>query len=76
MKIAKPDFIPDDSEFAHNEYPVVFKWHVQAQPAKHVYLTGSWDNWRRKIPLVKSTNDFSTIINLNPGNYKIFSKFI
>lgn len=73
MKIAKPDLISDDSlEFAHNEYPVVFKWHSEAhnQPAKHVYLTGSWDNWRKKIPLVKSTSDFSTIINLNPGRYE------
>lgn len=55
-----------------NEYPVVFKWSSQNHPARNVYLTGSWDKWNRKVPLVKSTNDFSTIINLNPGKLKYF----
>ena len=32
-----------------------------------IYFKGSWDSWKKKIPLVRSTNDFSTIINLNPG---------
>lgn len=68
MKIAKPDL--EEMDFQTNEYPVVFKWPAQSQPTRHVYLTGSWDNWRKKIPLVKSTNDFSTIINLNPGRYE------
>uniref|UniRef100_A0A0N4ZR84 5'-AMP-activated protein kinase subunit beta-1 n=1 Tax=Parastrongyloides trichosuri TaxID=131310 RepID=A0A0N4ZR84_PARTI len=53
----------------NNEYPVVFKW--QGSPNnKSVYISGSWDNWERKIPLVKSTQDFSTIINLNEGKYE------
>jgi 5'-AMP-activated protein kinase regulatory beta subunit len=47
---------------------VVFKWH--SHPCKSVYLAGSWDDWKTKIPLVKSTSDFSTIINLNPGTYE------
>ena len=69
MKIAKGESIdPASLEFAEsNEYPVVFKWSGQNHPARSVYLTGSWDQWKRKVPLVKSTNDFSTIINLNPG---------
>uniref|UniRef100_A0A914GQI7 Exocyst complex component 2 n=1 Tax=Globodera rostochiensis TaxID=31243 RepID=A0A914GQI7_GLORO len=71
MKIAKPDLMSEDYvDFGHNEYPVVFKWHSEVQPAKHVYLTGSWDCWHKKIPLVKSSSDFSTIINLNPGLYE------
>jgi len=62
---------PESMEFiTANEYPVVFKWSGQSHPAKHVYLTGSWDQWKRKIPLVKSTSDFSTIINLIPGRYE------
>jgi 5'-AMP-activated protein kinase regulatory beta subunit len=70
MKIAKPDGPPDDMDFMeNNEFPVVFKWHAN-NPARHVYVTGSWDTWKRKIPLVKSTHDFSTILNLNPGRYE------
>lgn len=72
MKIAKGEIDPSSLELEINEYPVVFKWSAQNHPARHVYLTGSWDQWRRKIPLVKSTNDFATIINLNPGLFYIF----
>jgi len=38
--------------------------------AKNVHLSGSWDQWKVKIPLVKSTSDFSTIISLSPGTYE------
>jgi len=72
MKIAKGDNA-DQSEMElvdSNEYPVVFKWSSQKYNARTVHLAGSWDQWKRKIPLVKSTNDFSTIINLNPGRYE------
>ncbi|VDL77974.1 unnamed protein product [Nippostrongylus brasiliensis] len=66
VKIAKSD---DDMEGGiaptvqfkeTNEYPVVFKWHCSAtsQP-RTVFICGSWDGWRQKIPLVKSANDFS-----------------
>lgn len=74
MKIAKGEIDSLSLELENNEYPVVFKWSAQNYPARNVYLTGSWDQWRRKIPLVKSTNDFSTIINLNPGFLKLFKK--
>lgn len=67
MRIAKDDFDPSADLLESNEYPVVFKWSTQNHPARVVYLAGSWDQWKSKIPLVKSTNDFSTIINLNPG---------
>uniref|UniRef100_A0A0N5BQA2 5'-AMP-activated protein kinase subunit beta-1 n=1 Tax=Strongyloides papillosus TaxID=174720 RepID=A0A0N5BQA2_STREA len=61
---------PSSIQFAeNNEYPVVFKW--QGSPNnKAVYISGSWDNWERKIPLVKSTQDFTTIVNLNEGKYE------
>ena len=69
MKIAKgEDVLMDDTDFIEtNEFPVVFKWH-NGGGSKTVHVTGSWDGWKRKIPLVKSTHDFSTIINLNPGS--------
>ncbi|KAE9555402.1 hypothetical protein FO519_001414 [Halicephalobus sp. NKZ332] len=71
MKIAKgEDILMDDTDFIeNNEFPVVFKWH-NAGGSKTVHVTGSWDGWKRKIPLVKSTHDFSTIVNLNPGRYE------
>lgn len=70
MKIAKGEPVVESIQAIENdEYPVVFKWHAQA-PARQVYVTGSWDTWKRKIPLVKSTNDFSTIINLTPGKLR------
>ncbi|CAJ0924659.1 unnamed protein product, partial [Mesorhabditis belari] len=54
-----------------NEYPVVFKWHGGSQSGpRQVSICGSWDNWRRKIPLVKSQNDFTTIVELQPGDHE------
>lgn len=68
MKLKKNEesFDPSLDFLEGDEYPVVFKWN--SHPARTVYLVGSWDNWKGKVPLVKSTSDFSTIINLNPGN--------
>ena len=47
--------------------------HEIAHAVFRVYLAGSWDNWKSRIPLVKSTSDFSTIISLNPGASFLFS---
>ncbi|KJH48065.1 5'-AMP-activated protein kinase, beta subunit, complex-interacting region [Dictyocaulus viviparus] len=77
VKIAKSDDDTEDSiaptvQFKEtNEYPVVFKWHCSAtsQP-RSVFICGSWDGWRHKIPLVKSDNDFSTILELTPGHHE------
>lgn len=43
---------------------------IIAGNAKNVTLSGSWDGWRRKIPLVKSQDDFTTIINLPEGRHE------
>lgn len=37
---------------------------------RQVYICGSWDGWNTKIPLVKSTSDFSTIVDLEPGKHE------
>ncbi|VDP09261.1 unnamed protein product [Soboliphyme baturini] len=37
---------------------------------KHVNICGSWDAWKKKIPLVKSHDDFITIINLPEGRHE------
>jgi len=33
-------------------------------------VCGSWDGWNKKIPLARSTHDFSTIIELQPGAHE------
>lgn len=69
VKIAKSDgssSTPSIQFSEANEYPVVFKWQGGSQ-TRAVYISGSWDGWKKKIPLCRSTQDFSTIINLNPG---------
>ncbi|GMR32591.1 hypothetical protein PMAYCL1PPCAC_02786, partial [Pristionchus mayeri] len=76
VKIAKSDeeggMYGDPSFLSETvEYPVVFKWHATGSvPPKAVYICGSWDNWKRKIPLVKSSHDFSTIVDLVPGKHE------
>ncbi|KAI6185919.1 AMPKBI domain-containing protein [Aphelenchoides besseyi] len=59
-----------DREIQEDEFPVVFSWPNSNSNSQSVFLSGSWDEWKTKIPLVKSTSNFSTIINLNPGTYE------
>ncbi|KAI6232366.1 AMPKBI domain-containing protein [Aphelenchoides besseyi] len=71
MRIKDEEFDPSMDLLESDEYPVVFKWtNHGGHPPRMVHLSGSWDGWKQKIPLVKSTSDFSTIINLNPGKYE------
>lgn len=52
--------------------PVMLTW---AGGGHTVYVTGTFNNWRQKICLSKSTTDFSTVIDLPPGATHRF-KFI
>ncbi|KAL3872836.1 hypothetical protein ACJMK2_036028 [Sinanodonta woodiana] len=47
--------------------PTVFKWEGGG---KEVFLTGSFNNWKTKIPLVKSHGDFYTIVDLPEGDHQ------
>uniref|UniRef100_A0A0B6Y8K9 5'-AMP-activated protein kinase subunit beta-1 n=1 Tax=Arion vulgaris TaxID=1028688 RepID=A0A0B6Y8K9_9EUPU len=51
--------------------PTVFKWEGGG---KDVYIAGSFNNWKSKIPLAKSHGDFYTILDLPEGEhqYKFF----
>ncbi|KAH9498252.1 5'-AMP-activated protein kinase subunit beta-2 [Bulinus truncatus] len=51
--------------------PTVFKWEGGG---KEVYVAGSFNNWKTKIPLAKSHGDFYTILDLPEGEhqYKFF----
>ncbi len=41
--------------------PTVFKWD---HGGRNVYITGTFNNWERQLPMHKSGNDFSLIFNL------------
>lgn len=47
--------------------PTVFRWDG---PGKTIYIAGSYDNWTAKIPLVKSRQDFYTIVDLPEGTHQ------
>ena len=57
---------------AAEKVPAVFTW---THGGNEVYLTGTFCNWKDKIPLNKSEKDFSTILELPPGvhQYVFFS---
>jgi len=51
--------------------PTVFKWE---HGGKHVYITGTFNNWERQIPMHRSGNDFTYVHNLKKGKHAF--KFI
>lgn len=44
--------------------PVVIRW---KGGGKQIYLAGTFNGWKGKIPMVKSTSDFMAIVDLPPG---------
>jgi 5'-AMP-activated protein kinase regulatory beta subunit len=53
---------PDDGEFVPN----VFKWD---HGGRNVYITGTFNNWEKQIPMHRSGNDFSYVYNLKKGKH-------
>ena len=51
--------------------PTVFKWE---HGGREVYITGTFNNWDRRIPMHRSGNDFSYVHNLKRGKHAF--KFI
>eukprot|EP01041_Mallomonas_annulata_P012515 gene12515-26370_t len=49
-----------------NIVPTVFKWE---SGGKNVYITGTFNNWERQIPMHRSGNDFSYVHNLKRGKH-------
>nr|UXK97098.1 AMP-activated protein kinase beta subunit [Haliotis discus hannai] len=47
--------------------PTVIKWEGGG---KDVYIAGSFNNWKSRIPLVKSHGDFYTIVDLPEGDHQ------
>mmetsp|Transcript_22034 Transcript_22034/g.20033 ORF Transcript_22034/g.20033 Transcript_22034/m.20033 type:complete len:256 (-) Transcript_22034:55-822(-) len=46
--------------------PTVFKWD---HGGKNVYITGTFNNWERQLPMHRSGNDFTYIHNLKRGKH-------
>ncbi|XP_060571073.1 5'-AMP-activated protein kinase subunit beta-2-like isoform X8 [Ruditapes philippinarum] len=57
----------DNREKEERLLPTVFKWEGGG---KEVFVSGSFNNWKTKIPLAKSHGDFYTIINLPEGDHQ------
>ncbi|KAM3187968.1 hypothetical protein ACTXT7_001203 [Hymenolepis weldensis] len=55
----------------HTTLPTVFKWEGGG---KEVYISGTFNGWKSKIPMVKSKQNFYTIIDLPEGEHQY--KFI
>ena len=51
--------------------PTVFRWH---RGGRNVYVTGTFNGWKGRIPLNKSHDEFTTIVELPPGTHQY--KFI
>lgn len=45
----------------------IFKW---KSGGSSVFITGTWDSWKKKTPLKKSGNEFTVILPLMPGFFK------
>ncbi|XP_063154675.1 5'-AMP-activated protein kinase subunit beta-2 isoform X2 [Candoia aspera] len=56
---------------AQQARPTVIRW---TDGGKEVFISGSFNNWSTKIPLIKSHNDFVAILDLPEGEhqYKFF----
>ncbi|KAI8344580.1 hypothetical protein BC941DRAFT_366025 [Chlamydoabsidia padenii] len=51
--------------------PTVITW---SQGGNNVYVTGTFNGWKHKVKLVKSTHDFNTVLDLPHGTHRL--KFI
>lgn len=60
--------LEDSSE---DNVPTVFRWE---HGGRNVFLTGTFNNWERQIPMHKSGNDFTYVHNLKRGKHAF--KFI
>ncbi|CAB4377266.1 unnamed protein product [Rhizophagus irregularis] len=51
--------------------PTIITW---SQGGNNVFVTGTFNDWKYNVRLSKSSNDFTTVIDLEPGTHKL--KFI
>ncbi|MEE6515814.1 hypothetical protein FKM82_024887 [Ascaphus truei] len=63
---------PEESgKLSQQGRPTVIRW---SEGGRDVFISGSFNNWSTKIPLIKSHNDFVAILDLPEGEhqYKFF----
>ena len=60
--------ISEGTRIDNKKLPSVFKW--DGRHAKEVYLVGSFNHWKAKIPLRKSQETFYTIVDLPEGDHE------
>eukprot|EP00300_Choanocystis_sp_HF-7_P038103 c5467_g1_i1.p1 GENE.c5467_g1_i1~~c5467_g1_i1.p1 ORF type:complete len:269 (-),score=64.95 c5467_g1_i1:125-931(-) len=76
LHTSTPSFKPPDNPTASDgvrpaHIPHVFKW---SHGGQEVFLTGTFNAWREKIPMIKDGTEFSLALELPPGYYEY--KFI
>ncbi|XP_069497435.1 5'-AMP-activated protein kinase subunit beta-2 isoform X4 [Ambystoma mexicanum] len=61
----------DGAKTTQQARPTVIRW---GEGGKEVFISGSFNNWNTKIPMIKSHNDFVAILDLPEGEhqYKFF----
>ncbi|XP_072430112.1 5'-AMP-activated protein kinase subunit beta-2-like isoform X1 [Chiloscyllium punctatum] len=66
----QPD-VDESVKFPKQARPTVIRW---VGGGREVFISGSFNNWHTKIPLIKSHNDFIAILDLPEGEhqYKFF----
>jgi len=52
-----------------SKLPTVFKWPATGGD-KNIYLSGSFDDWKSKMPMVKSQEQFCQIVDLEEGEHE------
>ena len=61
-----------------DDVPTVFKWEGGNSNCRSVYITGTFNNWERQLPMHRSGNDFTCILNLKRVSvcvYELYSVF-
>ncbi|XP_032884143.1 5'-AMP-activated protein kinase subunit beta-2-like isoform X2 [Amblyraja radiata] len=63
--------VDESVKFSKQARPTVIRWNGGG---KDILISGSFNNWQTKIPLIKSHNDFVAILDLPEGEhqYKFF----
>lgn len=54
---------------ADDVVPTVFKWEGGNSNCRSVYITGTFNNWERQLPMHRSGNDFTCVLNLKRGKH-------
>ncbi|KAF6041527.1 PRKAB2 [Bugula neritina] len=65
MQMPSPTPAPPP-QLKKDKIPAVIKWD---KGGKEIFVSGSFNNWETKIPLVKSESNFYTIIDLPEGEH-------